>query len=92
MEESGSLVKVTPATVLRLTIEGHTCSLGTSEYNLTLGDRRATAVWDYLVGRGVTADRLQKVSVGEERPRHDNSREDTRRLNRRVVGVPQAQP
>lgn len=75
--------------LLRLTIEGHTCSLGSSAYNMALGARRATAVRDYLVSRGVTADRLSTISFGEERPAHDNSREDTRRLNRRVVLVPE---
>ncbi len=70
---------------LRLTIEGHTCNIGTTEYNLALGDRRAAAVRDYLSGRGINANRLQVVSYGEERPRHDNSREETRRLNRRAA-------
>ena len=70
---------------LRLTIEGHTCNIGTTEYNLALGERRAAAVRDYLSGRGITANRLQVVSYGEERPRHDNSREETRRLNRRAA-------
>jgi outer membrane protein OmpA-like peptidoglycan-associated protein len=70
---------------LRLTVEGHTCSIGTAEYNLALGERRAAAVRDYLTGRGITADRLQTVSYGEERPKHDNSREETRRLNRRAA-------
>ena len=46
---------------------------------------RSAAVRDYLVGRGVNANRLQTVSYGEERPRHDNSREETRRLNRRAA-------
>jgi peptidoglycan-associated lipoprotein len=72
---------------LRITIEGHTCNIGTAEYNLALGERRATAVRDYLTSRGVTADRLQTVSYGEERPKHDNSREETRRLNRRAALV-----
>jgi peptidoglycan-associated lipoprotein len=72
---------------LRITIEGHTCNIGTAEYNLALGERRATAVRDYLTSRGVTADRLQTVSYGEERPKHDNSREETRRLNRRAAMV-----
>jgi len=72
---------------LRLTIEGHTCNIGTAEYNLALGDRRANAVRDYLVSRGVTADRLQTVSYGEERPKYDNAREETRRLNRRAAMV-----
>jgi outer membrane protein OmpA-like peptidoglycan-associated protein len=69
---------------LRIQIEGHTCNIGTAEYNLALGDRRATSVRDYLLSRGVAAGRLTSVSYGEERPRHDNSREETRRLNRRA--------
>ena len=72
---------------LRVNIEGHTCNIGTAEYNLALGDRRANAVKDYLVSRGVTADRLQTVSYGEERPKYDNAREETRRLNRRAALV-----
>jgi peptidoglycan-associated lipoprotein len=72
---------------LRVEIEGHTCNIGTAEYNLALGDRRANAVREYLVSRGVTADRLRTVSYGEERPKYDNSREETRRLNRRAALV-----
>ena len=72
---------------LKLEIEGHTCNIGTAEYNLALGDRRANAVKDYLSSRGVTADRLRTVSYGEERPKYDNSREETRRLNRRAALV-----
>jgi peptidoglycan-associated lipoprotein len=70
---------------LRLTIEGHTDSIGTNEYNLALGERRANSAREYLVSRGITADRLNIVSYGEERPKHDNSREETRRLNRRAA-------
>jgi peptidoglycan-associated lipoprotein len=70
---------------LRIQIEGHTCNIGTAEYNLALGDRRATAVREYLTSRGVTADRLSTVSYGEERPKYDNAREETRRLNRRAA-------
>jgi outer membrane protein OmpA-like peptidoglycan-associated protein len=70
---------------LRLTIEGHTCNIGTAEYNLALGNRRANAVRDYLVSRGISADRLNTVSYGEERPKYDNAREETRRLNRRAA-------
>jgi outer membrane protein OmpA-like peptidoglycan-associated protein len=70
---------------LRIQIEGHTCNIGTAEYNLALGDRRARAVRDYLVSQGITADRLSTVSYGEERPKHDNAREETRRLNRRAA-------
>jgi outer membrane protein OmpA-like peptidoglycan-associated protein len=70
---------------LRVLVEGHTCNIGTAEYNLALGDRRSNAVKDYLVSRGVTADRLQTVSYGEEKPKYDNAREETRRLNRRAA-------
>lgn len=72
---------------LRITIEGNTCNIGTAEYNLALGERRANAVRDYLTSRGIAASRLQTVSYGEERPKFDNSREETRRMNRRAALV-----
>jgi outer membrane protein OmpA-like peptidoglycan-associated protein len=72
-------------------IEGHTCNIGTSEYNLALGERRARSVQNYLVSRGVAANRLEIVSYGEERPKFDNSREETRRLNRRAALVVKVQ-
>ena len=72
---------------LNIEIEGHTCNIGTAEYNLALGERRANAVRDYLASRGIGANRLRTVSYGEERPKYDNSREETRRLNRRAALV-----
>ena len=72
---------------LRLTIEGHTCNIGTTEYNMALGERRASAVRDYLTSRGIDAGRLQTVSYGEERPKHSNDGDLTRRLNRRAAMV-----
>ena len=73
---------------LRLQIEGHTDNIGTNEYNLALGERRSNSVRDYLVSRGIAANRLSTVSYGEERPKFDNSREEGgRRLNRRAVLV-----
>jgi peptidoglycan-associated lipoprotein len=72
---------------VRVTIEGHTCNIGTAEYNLALGERRANSVKDYLISRGISADRLTTVSYGEERPKYDNAREETRRLNRRAALV-----
>ncbi len=70
---------------LRVRIEGHTCNIGTAEYNLALGDRRARSVQQYLASNGIGADRLTTVSFGEEQPKFDNSREETRRLNRRAA-------
>ena len=76
---------------LSVVIEGHTCNLGGTAYNLELGVRRATAVKDYLVSEGVPIDRLLTVSRGEAEAKYDNTREETRKLNRRVVLVPQIQ-
>jgi outer membrane protein OmpA-like peptidoglycan-associated protein len=72
-------------------IEGHTCSIGTAEYNLALGERRAGSVRAYLTSRGVPASRLETRSYGEERPKYDNNREETRRLNRRAALVVKVQ-
>ena len=76
---------------LNIEIEGHTCNIGTAEYNLALGERRAHAVRDYLTSRGIGANRFRTVSYGEERPKHDNAREETRRLNRRAALVVRVQ-
>ena len=76
---------------LRLEIEGHTCNIGTAEYNLALGEQRAAAVRQYLASRGIGEARLRTVSYGEERPKHDNAREETRRLNRRAALVVRVQ-
>ena len=51
---------------LRVTIEGHCDERGTVEYNLSLGEKRAKAAYDYLVTLGVPADRLKTVSYGKE--------------------------
>ena len=85
LDEAVTALQADPT--LRLQLEGHTCNIGTSEYNLALGEHRANAVRDYLTSRGIGADRLQSVSYGEERPKHDNAREETRRLNRRAALV-----
>ena len=85
LDEAITTLKDVPT--LNVTIEGYTCNIGTAEYNLALGDRRAGAVRDYLVSRGVAASRLRTVSFGEEKPKYDDSREETRRLNRRAALV-----
>ena len=72
---------------IRIQIEGYSCNIGTAKYNLALGERRAKTVRDYLVSHGVTESRLTMVSYGEERPKYDNAREDTRRQNRRAALV-----
>jgi peptidoglycan-associated lipoprotein len=69
---------------LNVTIEGHTDSVGTAEYNLSLGERRANAVRDYLLNRGIAAGRLRTVSYGEERPIGTNDTDAGRAMNRRA--------
>jgi peptidoglycan-associated lipoprotein len=72
---------------VRITIEGHCDSIGTVEYNLALGERRATTVRDYLVNRGIMNQRLRTVSYGEERPKADNNTAEGRAQNRRAALV-----
>lgn len=67
---------------VRVRIEGNTDELGTEEYNLALGARRASAVRDYLVGRGVTSDRIATVSFGKERPVDTGSSDEAHARNR----------
>lgn len=67
-----------------ITIEGHCDERGSAEYNLGLGDRRATAARDFLVQLGVPADRLKTISYGKERPECTESSEDCWQKNRRA--------
>ena len=68
---------------IKATIEGHCDERGSTEYNLALGDRRATAVKQYLVSLGVSADRLSTVSFGKEKPFCNESSESCWQQNRR---------
>lgn len=68
-------------------IEGHADEQGTREYNLALGARRASAVQNYLIERGVAASRLRTVSYGKERPIEICSDEACYSENRRAVTV-----
>jgi peptidoglycan-associated lipoprotein len=71
-------------------VEGHADEQGTREYNLALGARRANAVMEYLVSRGVAQTRLRFVSYGKERPVELCSNEACYAQNRRAVTVLQA--
>lgn len=66
-------------------IEGHADERGTREYNLALGDRRATAVKNYLVALGISPQRVETISYGKERPAVLGSGEEVWRQNRRAV-------
>jgi len=72
----------------KVTIEGHCDERGSTEYNLTLGDRRAAAVKQFLVSQGIGADRLATVSFGKEKPFCMESNESCWQQNRRGHFVP----
>ncbi|MCY4122457.1 MAG: OmpA family protein, partial [Acidobacteria bacterium] len=67
-----------------IAVEGHCDSRGTPEYNLALGERRAYAVRDHLIGLGVSPDRVQTISYGEEFPFVPGETEDAWASNRRA--------
>ena len=69
---------------VRILIEGHCDERNTREYNLALGERRAAAVRDYLVFLGLSPDRIQTISYGEEKPFAIGHGESTWKLNRRA--------
>ncbi len=70
-----------------VTLEGHCDERGTREYNLALGERRATAAQNYLVAAGVSASRVKVVSYGKERPAVLGGNESAWAQNRRSVTV-----
>ena len=67
-----------------IVVEGHCDDRGSAEYNLGLGDRRATSARDFLVQLGVPADRLKTISYGKERPQCTEADEACWQKNRRV--------
>ena len=68
---------------VRIRISGHCDERGSDEYNLALGNRRATAAKQYLVSHGIDAGRIETASYGEERPIATGHDEDSWAQNRR---------
>jgi len=86
LQDNARILKLN--TGLDVVIEGHCDERGTIEYNLALGQRRAAAVRDYLIGLGVDTGRLRTVSYGEERPvAHGNDESAWSRNRRGEFGV-----
>jgi len=75
----------------KLTIEGHCDERGSAEYNMALGDARAKAAKDYLVGVGIPAGQLPLISYGKEKPVCSDHDEACWQKNRRVHIVAMAQ-
>ena len=85
LDRQAAFLNVNPTMVV--IIEGHADERGTREYNLALGDRRAVAVRDYLIAKGLNAARVRTVSYGKERPAVSGSNEETWAKNRRAATV-----
>ena len=69
---------------MKVTIDGHTDFIGSNDYNMALGERRANAVKDYLAGKGVNAAVLDVRSFGEAQPTASNETAEGRATNRRA--------
>ena len=83
LDRQAAFLKANPT--IRIVLEGHCDERGTREYNLALGDRRASAARDYLVAKGVNASRLTTISYGKERPAVGGSNDTSYALNRRSM-------
>lgn len=70
---------------LKIRIEGHCDERGTEEYNISLGDRRAKAAYNYLVNLGISAARMETVSYGKSQPEDPGHNEEAWAMNRRDV-------
>src|SRR5690606_9794785 len=85
LQRQAAWLNANPAVTLQ--IEGHCDERGTREYNLALGERRATSVKNYVVTLGVSPDRLSTISYGKERPVALGHNEAAWGQNRRSVSV-----
>jgi len=80
-----AFLKANPS--VRITVEGHCDERGTREYNLALGERRASAARDYLVAQGINNARIKIISYGKERPAFIGSNPYAYSKNRRAVSI-----
>ena len=85
LNRQAAFLNVNPTLVI--VVEGHADERGTREYNLALADRRATAVRDYLLAKGLNSARVRTVSYGKERPAAEGSTESVWEKNRRAATV-----
>jgi OOP family OmpA-OmpF porin len=82
LNKASAILKKHPE--INVEVDGHTCNIGTAVYNQNLSKKRAKAVMEYFVGRGVDAKRLKVNGYGLTRPVADNKTKEGRAKNRRV--------
>lgn len=82
LDRKAEIMRANPA--LRIRISGHADERGSDEYNLVLGNKRALAARQYLVGKGIDAGRIEVTSFGEERPVDTSGSEAAFAANRRA--------
>jgi peptidoglycan-associated lipoprotein len=85
LRENAALLKKYPT--IKIQIEGHCDERGTIEYNLALGERRATSTKNYLVSLGISADRVSTITFGKEKPLDPGHHEEAWAKNRRAHTV-----
>lgn len=83
LDDVAYLLQINPQ-IRRVRVEGHTDWIGSDAYNQKLSERRAASVRNYLIGKGIAADRLIAVGYGEARPIADNNTTQGRARNRRT--------
>ena len=85
LSKQAKWLKANPS--VAIAVEGHADERGTREYNLALGDRRASSVKDYLMSQGISSNRISTISYGKERPVKSGSNDTAWAQNRRSVSV-----
>ena len=85
LNKQAKWLKANPS--VAIAVEGHADERGTREYNLALGDRRASSVKDYLMSQGISSNRISTISYGKERPVKSGSNDTAWAQNRRSVSL-----
>ena len=85
LKKQAKWLKANPS--ITISVQGHADERGTREYNLALGDRRASSAKDYLMSQGISSDRVTTISFGKERPVKSGSNNTAWAQNRRSVTV-----
>ncbi|GAB3828934.1 hypothetical protein GCM10028895_43140 [Pontibacter rugosus] len=83
LDRIAAILKANPT--LNISIEGHTDARASDSYNMTLGQNRADAAFDYLVNKGISPKRMVTVTYGESRPAVPNTTSENMQLNRRTM-------